>query len=269
MSEPIPPVLKVQPSGWTTRWAQLSAGDGIGSVMLALLGSFGSGRGLWGYETGFMLVGVGLLLAAIAVLASLIAFAKARGTTLPKGGIWFGLMCAIGLLAVAGYWAKRASDYPAIHDVTTNLAAPPAFSKLVLRSDNLVGPGSEQRWRELHAAAYSNIGSLFIKAPQATVMQRVKTIVNARGWDVVLSTNERVEATVTATPFQFKYDVVITVAATEGGKVSQVDMRSVSRVGISDFGVNADRIRSFLADLSHSHPNAQSGQQHPGTTAKP
>jgi uncharacterized protein (DUF1499 family) len=37
---------------------------------------------------------------------------------------------------------------------------------------------------------------------------------------------------------------------TDDGKASIVDMRSVSRVGVSDLGVNAKRIRSFLDSLA-------------------
>ena len=33
------------------------------------------------------------------------------------------------------------------------------------------------------------------------------------------------------------------------GSGSLVDMRSISRVGVSDVGVNAERVRSFLAEL--------------------
>jgi len=44
--------------------------------------------------------------------------------------------------------------------------------------------------------------------------------------------------------------VVLRVRPTEDGKGSVIDMRSVSRVGVSDLGVNAKRIRKFLADLS-------------------
>ena len=45
----------------------------------------------------------------------------------------------------------------------------------------------------------------------------------------------------------FSDDVVVRVTATEDG--SRVDVRSSSRVGISDLGKNAERIRAFLADL--------------------
>ncbi len=249
MNDVTPPPVLQQPTGWTTRWAQLAAGDGIGAAMLALMGCFGAGFGYFGYELGFIFVGVAVLLAILAVLSAMIAFAKGRGTMLPKGGVALGLICALIVLAVAGYWAKRAADHPAIHDVTTNLAAPPAFVKLALRPDNYLGAGSEQRWRELHAAAYSSIGSLFVKAPQIEVMRRVKSLVSARGWEVALITSDRIEATDTATPFRFKYDVVITTQPTEGGKMTQVDMRSVSRTGVGDLGVNADRVRGFMADL--------------------
>jgi uncharacterized protein (DUF1499 family) len=60
---------------------------------------------------------------------------------------------------------------------------------------------------------------------------------------------DRLEATATESPFKFKDDVVIVATATADGQSSLVNMRSVSRVGASDFGLNAKRIREFLATL--------------------
>ncbi|MCZ6645634.1 MAG: DUF1499 domain-containing protein, partial [SAR324 cluster bacterium] len=48
--------------------------------------------------------------------------------------------------------------------------------------------------------------------------------------------------------FGFKDDVVVRITPVKGG--SRLDMRSVSRVGRSDVGANAARIRKFLAELS-------------------
>ena len=44
--------------------------------------------------------------------------------------------------------------------------------------------------------------------------------------------------------FGFKDDIVIRITPHEGG--SRLDIRSMSRVGRSDVGVNAQRIRRFL-----------------------
>jgi uncharacterized protein DUF1499 len=45
--------------------------------------------------------------------------------------------------------------------------------------------------------------------------------------------------------FGFKDDVVVQVTPTDGG--SRIDVRSVSRVGLSDVGANAERITTYLA----------------------
>jgi uncharacterized protein (DUF1499 family) len=58
----------------------------------------------------------------------------------------------------------------------------------------------------------------------------------------------RIEATATTPWFGFKDDVVIRVAPDPAG--SRVDVRSVSRVGQSDVGTNARRIRAYLARLA-------------------
>ena len=73
-----------------------------------------------------------------------------------------------------------------------------------------------------------------------------------RGWTVAadMPAEGRLVATATTALFRFKDDIVLRVRPTEDGRGSIVDMRSVSRVGQSDIGVNAKRVRKFLADLS-------------------
>ncbi len=66
----------------------------------------------------------------------------------------------------------------------------------------------------------------------------------------LLETSEaegRIEATATTTWFGFKDDVVIRIRSTADG--SELDIRSKSRVGRSDVGKNAERIREFMSLL--------------------
>ena len=79
----------------------------------------------------------------------------------------------------------------------------------------------------------------------------VKTLAAAKkmGWEIVASdaAEGRIEATAT-TPFVgFKDDVVIRVRAK--GAETLVDVRSKSRFGRGDMGVNAARIREFRDEL--------------------
>ncbi len=60
----------------------------------------------------------------------------------------------------------------------------------------------------------------------------------------------RLEATDRSAFFGFKDDVVVRVRASDAG--SRLDVRSKSRVGLSDVGANARRVRAFLK-LMESH----------------
>jgi len=79
----------------------------------------------------------------------------------------------------------------------------------------------------------------------------VTEVVTEMGWEVVDANLDdgRVEATDTTRWFGFKDDVVIRL---ESGLADStvLDMRSKSRVGRSDIGVNANRIRTFTAALN-------------------
>ena len=67
------------------------------------------------------------------------------------------------------------------------------------------------------------------------------------GLEIVNADREagRIEATATSRWFGFKDDVVVRIRAAASGSI--VDLRSVSRVGIGDVGVNAKRIKAFMA----------------------
>jgi uncharacterized protein (DUF1499 family) len=60
----------------------------------------------------------------------------------------------------------------------------------------------------------------------------------------------RIEATEKLPWFGFKDDVIHRFTETDEG--TRVDMRSKSRIGRGDIGVNADRIDNFLRDLSRA-----------------
>jgi uncharacterized protein (DUF1499 family) len=69
------------------------------------------------------------------------------------------------------------------------------------------------------------------------------------GWEIVAAdaAEGRLEATATTRWFGFKDDVVVRVRPRPGG--ARVDVRSLSRIGVSDLGTNAARVRAFLARL--------------------
>lgn len=79
-------------------------------------------------------------------------------------------------------------------------------------------------------------------------------IAEGRGWSIFTrpETGEDVEqtlleATATTGWFGFKDDIAVRIRAVEGA--TRVDMRSISRVGLSDLGVNAKRVSGFLSEL--------------------
>ena len=70
------------------------------------------------------------------------------------------------------------------------------------------------------------------------------------GWEIFATDeNKQIIEAIDVTPlFRFKDDIVIRVTSTDTG--SRIDIRSQSRVGRSDLGKNASRIRSFITNFS-------------------
>ncbi len=86
-------------------------------------------------------------------------------------------------------------------------------------------------------------------AARDRVFAAVLAVARKSGWTVAAAVADegRLEATAATPWFGFKDDIVVRVAAEAGG--TKVDVRSASRVGRSDLGVNAERIRAFSRAL--------------------
>lgn len=194
----------------------------------------------------------GAVAALLAVLLGLAALITTRRRPQARGGKL--LPALLVSLVYVGFIVSRplaAGSAPTIHDITTDLANPPQFERIPLRADNLVGVDTVDNWRKIHSAAYPDLQTVTIakSVPEATAL--ALRVGKEAGWEIVSSDPARghIEATASVSYIRFHDDVVIRIVPTGDGKASRVDMRSVSRVGVGDLGVNARRIRSFLAAL--------------------
>ncbi|MCZ8018152.1 DUF1499 domain-containing protein [Novosphingobium sp.] len=236
---------------WAPRLARWTRGLTLTGVVLGAAALVLARYDLVPKLAGFGGFVIGGLVALLAVLLGLSAALVGWRTASPPGGkTWLALLVALGY---AGFIVSRpiaAEGVPPLHDVTTDLANPPAFEKLPLRADNLAGVETTENWRKLHSAAYGHINPVYVAKPVAEVTANVVKLAEERGWTVAAQDPARghVEATAAVSFIRFYDDVVLRITPTPDGK-SRVDMRSVSRIGVSDFGVNAKRIEEFLAAL--------------------
>jgi uncharacterized protein (DUF1499 family) len=97
--------------------------------------------------------------------------------------------------------------------------------------------------------AYPDLAPLDLASAPTETFTKAAATARAMGWEIVAEkpAEGRIEATAVTAWFGFKDDIVIRVAAIASG--SRIDMRSKSRVGRSDVGANAARIREYLAKL--------------------
>jgi uncharacterized protein (DUF1499 family) len=233
----------------------------LGSAVLALailgavvLGSAGLGYrfGVWGLGTAFAILKWSVFVAiGVFVIA---AVSLALGL---RGRSWTGVACAVlALLVAAGTAAvpldmrRTGESVPRIHDITTDTEHPPEFAALRAvreRSPNGAAYGGPDVAAQ-QKQGYPDIVPVLLPVPPDRAFARAEAAARALGWEIVAAPAEgRLEATATTRWFGFKDDIVVRVTPAPGG--SQVDIRSVSRVGRSDLGANARRIRAFLAAL--------------------
>ena len=238
----------------TKWWASALMIGGVIALLCLPIGALGTKLGLWGFQLGIPLMGIGAILAAIVLFLGIIAFVycMSKGLRAEPGNLMIGVALSAVVLVVMGGQFMAAGSVPAIHNISTDTDNPPQFDKLVaVREAEKANPLEYDAGTlaEQQKAAYPQVKPLISQVSQGEMVNRVAMVLADMGMEVV-DTNAaagRVEATDTTFWFGFKDDVVVRVRAEGSGSV--VDIRSVSRVGQSDLGKNAERIVAILEAL--------------------
>ena len=222
-------------------------------VLVLLVSGPGVRFGLWAFPIGFQLLkwaayaGLGAAFAGVAFLA--IPGTRRGHIRVLAGTIVVGL----GIAWIPWHALQNARLAPSIHDISTDTLDPPPFVAVLplriagkaVNSPAYGGPSMAVQ----QAKAYADIRPLDLPIAPAKAFSMALSAARAMGWAIhaAVPTEGRIEATATTFWFAFKDDIVVRIRPIAGG--SRIDVRSESRVGGSDVGTNAARIRSYLKQL--------------------
>ncbi|HKE05216.1 MAG TPA: DUF1499 domain-containing protein [Blastocatellia bacterium] len=122
------------------------------------------------------------------------------------------------------------------------LASSPFMLRLIWPNINDVRTGATPEYPDIQPQRFNQ--------PFDKVFETALAAAQAMGWEIRETNREQgvIEAIATTRLFKFKDDVTVTV--TREGDATVVNVRSKSRVGKSDLGTNARRIRAFQAELA-------------------
>jgi len=235
-----------------TRLAATVIALGLMAGVVALMAGPGYRLGWWGLREGIKAISWSGMASAGLVVLSLLGAAIAYKMGLRPAFTRFlagAALSALTALPVA-YFGYKANTLPHIHDVTTDTVHPPAFvAVLPLRKDAKNPATYDPLVAPLQQQAYPDIAPIALPMDGTHAFVLTQQVAQAMGWEVVAvdATALRMEATATTRLFGFKDDIVVRVTPADKG--STVDIRSLSRVGGSDIGTNAARIRTFRQRL--------------------
>lgn len=278
-----------QSAGWRMKVAAFALAASIFAVLWFLIAALGTKWGWWPWQVGLgqMTIGVGPMLAFIAVglslIAQVVALIKAPRFRPFIIALLATLISAMLLFRLQGFGAT-ATSLPPIHDIQTDWSQPIQFSDAIIEARNAQGETNpilddpvipdyaESRWpgmagmrvadaqeqaEELYLEeerGYKPMDPVFFDQEPDEIAALAERLLGSRGWEVVtpLAGQEgqdviQLEATVTSGWFGFKDDVAVRIKAVEGA--TRVDMRSTSRVGLSDIGANSKRVYAFMMEI--------------------
>jgi uncharacterized protein (DUF1499 family) len=225
------------------------------AVVLALAGPLFR-MDITGLLTSFSILRFTPIAAIGVILIALAGFAESRVLGDGKGSLKAVGAIVIAAIVIAMPLSQkiRATGVPPIHDITTDTANPPAFVDVLPLRKDAANPADYEKdggakTAAMQEKAYPDIETLDMAVPADQAFDKALGVAKSMGWDIVAQSKPegRIEATDTTFWFGFKDDIVIRIQSADSG--SRVDIRSESRIGLSDIGVNAKRVRAFLAAM--------------------
>ena len=192
----------------------------------------------------------------------------------PRKGLLPGILgILITVVAMGKLLSMKKTVYeklPFIHDVTTDTQDPPVFGEIVLaeraavegvNAVDYIGkkapvfknekPVGEELVSALQSKAFPEIGPLILSDKKDVVFGEALATAKSMGWAIKEENLAEGRIDATDTTFWYGFDDDITIRLRDGkGGGTIVDVRSLSRVGGSDLGKNAERVSAFLQRLA-------------------
>ena len=277
-----------QTAGWRGKFAGFALALSLFAILWFAAAAVGTKLGLWNWQFGLGVMtitwGPMLLMAAagisvLAVIVSLIKSPRKQAfmlafAALLISGLAFGRVAAFG---------GQVARLPPLHDIQTDWSNPIQPSDVLLtareftgalnpiETDPVIDESANARWpgmggrRVAEVQEEAEFDTATHKSPKETPYPLIAPLtapvtveaayeaalaaVEGRGWTVVTASPEdgTIEATETSFWFGFHDDIMIRILSGEDEVV--IDVRSTSRVGLSDLGANAKRIRNLLDEI--------------------
>jgi heme/copper-type cytochrome/quinol oxidase subunit 4 len=237
-----------------SRAARLALPPAVQSFVLALVAILAHWTDFLSSSNFLIVLAIAAVFALVGAVLSLLGF-RALWMNAAEGGrrSALALLFASPVLLIALSALFLAQTTPRLSDISTDVEDPPHFSALVgdMRISNRLEPPAidaalQSQYKGLTSRRYALSADLIVK--------HVLDLVVVNGWDLAVEEPQRdadgnwiVEAVARTGVFGFRDAIVIRVAETE--EAAFVDMRSASGFGDADLGMNAQRIRRFMADI--------------------
>ena len=251
--------------------ALFSFGCFVLGALISLVASDGRALGWWDYPTGLKIIAPGVALALIGSLTGLIWVVRALRLN-DSTGARYGAIGLAGSIVLAFLPLNQLRLYltsPPIHDISTDVEFAPQFHALLpLRAGatndanydgrNLVDYGG----RKTHVAvaqkkAYPDIkADLALLNPQQRpdidpkkilFWRAFETAKRMSDWNIVSFDEKDGTIEATATNFWFGLISDVAIRVKPAGRIgARLDIRSKSRIGENDMGINAAIVRDYL-----------------------
>lgn len=238
--------------------------------LIFILAAIGYKIGLFslGFSLGTLTRQLGPNVLILGLFVSIIALILAI-LVKPKKGIAVGLIGILVPILGLGYAVQvknKAQRLPFIHDITTDTQNVPQFGSEIMAerakidgvnttdyagktapAKDAQGNRTEALVSVLQTRGYPDIRSIVVSDEKQAAFAKAEAVARQMGWKIKATNPEAgtIEATDTTFWYGFKDDVIIRLRNSEGGG-TLVDIRSISRVGGSDIGKNAERVHAFL-----------------------
>ncbi|MCF6329513.1 MAG: DUF1499 domain-containing protein [Henriciella sp.] len=275
-------------AGWRMKVAAFALAVSIFTALWFVVAALGTKFGLWPWQVGlgqmtgkigaplaFLALGLGL----IAQIIALIKFPRKQAFMVALAATLIAAYSAGRLIAMK----IQAESVPPIHDIQTDWSDPIRFSEAILAArqsdgdtnpvldapridDERVPPSllgrlvsevqEEAENKEANkGTVYPKLEPLYFANSPTEIATLAETLIAKKGWKLVSPAPSGgdtgmeilIEATAISGWFGFKDDVAVRIRPVEGA--TRVDMRSISRVGLSDLGLNSRRVSGFMYEL--------------------